>query len=333
MWVKLLLFTCFVVMAPKAFSACFFVSGASKPLAGVDLKFQSVSDSSAMISTVWHESAQSGVVKCSGAAGGKSEQIRMTNSRIYKGTYMFEGEAYGLLPTNRDDVAVIFSVITPGGITVPLNGASGIVLFEFKPDGGEVTIGYTIRYRLVALKKIAPGVTWFSMDYLVSTVLPNGTAAYYSLPSSKLSVNNASCQLRVPSSVKLQPVSVAQFPSNGSALEAARFNVVANCPPAFFGFEVLYGMTDVNAPENIADKLTNAAVTGAAKGIQLQLMDEGFPIIFAPEGVTIRATRLGSMDAAGGFLVKQLQARYIRTGSVLKAGLIKSSASIVLSYN
>lgn len=66
----------------------------------------------------------------------------------------------------------------------------------------------------------------------------------------------------------------------------------------------------------------------------MQLLDGDTPIKFAPENsLTAPTTSFGTMGAAGGSLVKQLTARYIRTTPAATPGLLKANASIVLSYD
>jgi type 1 fimbria pilin len=309
-------------------------------LPGVSLKFQSVSSSTAMISKSWHQF--NGEIYCRGGAG---QYVRLylesSYGEVASPYYVFEGKAYAVMATNASNVGVVFSVGIVGGEFLPFY-QSGINFFNLSLSESVPSkqVSVIIRYRFVALGKILPGDYSVSMNANGRMLLrdygsfsPNNVAWVYS-SANKISVNNASCKLTVPASVSLRRTTMALIPSVGSTQDGATFKMSVSCPAAYASYKVLYAMTDVNTPANTSDRLSLAPIAGSAKGIALQLLDGDTPIKFAPESsLTAPTTSFGTMGTAGGSLVKQLTARYIRTAPAATPGLLKANASIVLSYD
>ncbi|HEK1766272.1 TPA: hypothetical protein SMR47_000148 [Pseudomonas putida] len=93
-------------------------------------------------------------------------------------------------------------------------------------------------------------------------------------------------------------------------------------------------MSDFNDPIKTSYLLFMAPGVDMAKGIALQVLADEVPLIFSPEtsGAT-PTTSIGAMAAAGGSLVKQFSARYIRTADNASPESLSAGVSVVLSYN
>jgi type 1 fimbria pilin len=309
----------------------------------VSLKFQSISNSTSMISKSWHLFNKNDLATCRQVTSGGEERIALLNVYGEKyGNYVFEGETYNLIGTNIDNVAVILAVGTSVDRYKPFYGSyeTSFSSFSYSNASERKTLNVVFRYRFVALGKIAPGafkVGTMSGALLVrsyETLMSDNLVWFTVSPSSNLSVNNASCKLTVPASVSLRRTTMALIPTVGSTQDGATFKMSVSCPAAYASYKVLYAMTDVNTPANTSDRLSLAPIAGSAKGIALQLLDGDTPIKFAPESsLTAPTTSFGTMGTAGGSLVKQLTARYIRTAPAATPGLLKANASIVLSYD
>lgn len=235
-------------------------------LPSVNLKFQSVSNSTAMISKSWHQF--NGAIYCRGGAG---EWVRLYLESLYGAVassyYVFEGEAYSVMATNTSNVGVIFSVGTVDGEFLPFYQRS-IEFFRlgFSESVTSKKVSVILRYRFVALGKILPGDysvfmsangAMLFVDY--GSFSSNNLAWVYSVDN-KISINNASCKLTVPASVSLRRTTMALIPTVGSTQDGATFKMSVSCPAAYASYKVLYAMTDVNTPANTSDRLSLAPI-------------------------------------------------------------------------
>lgn len=324
-----------MVLSGSVSASCVSTPGAIS-LPGVNLKFQSIKDGNALISKEWHSFEGVATISCSGTPGSSDRLLIGVSGRGLE-VYRLEGDLYQAIETSLAGVRLLMAgKIDDGGWeAITWYGDAMMKSFTY-PASGKQTFSLAVRYRVLALNKLTPGNYAFnrSVGKIAVVQEDGGKVADVTSYGSTLAVNNASCTLVAPKTVVLNKTYLALIPSVESSLIGANFSISVSCPAAYAPYKVLYAMSDVNTPSNTSDRLSIAVGEGAAKGISLQVLDDGVPVKFnPPDTAAVPTTGFGMMSASGGSLSRQLSVRYIRTEKNATPGSINAGASVVLSYD
>lgn len=328
------------VYAPLSFADCntdtTYISPTINQLQGA----ATAAKKGGMLSSTWHETSK--LFSCKNMTTG---QFWTLFDLWYNpvDTVIFEGETYGLFPTNVADVFMIVSLAGPSGRFNPVRYIRTELYGYVAGSDGNMkgAIGVRVRY-FSRSSTMAPGIRTFPRVQLSQRInmqiynvvcrrecsAPLGNI---NINAFSFNVNGISCKLVAPGQVKLRSVNLALLSSAGATVEGASLQMGVSCNKAYSAYNIRYSMIDVNDLSNTSSSLQISKSPEQASGISLQVLDNGDPIKF---GVTYDPGKglIGNMPAAGGVLNKTLSVRYVRTEGILTPGKVNAGVTVTLSY-
>lgn len=303
----------------------------------VSIKYQSVTGAPPWMSRVWHEALIPAAFDCIIEDVRKRSLSLATFNSPDKGSFIFEGKSYLVRATDDSGIGLIIEAGPPDGPYTPLSKFRTKVMDVASVAVGErATADLLFRYRFVARTKVPPGlrsVKASGISIQLATLL-NFVNRNTVTTGGAISINTASCKLTSPSAVALKSVNLSLMPVVGATVDGAMFNLGVSCPAAFAAYKVRHAMSDVNTPSNNTTDLCLAPALETVKGVGIQVIDGCEPVRFQPSNAgELPIMTLDDMGAAGGVLVNQLKARYVRVASEISPGQVNASVSIILSYD
>ncbi|MCE4052270.1 fimbrial protein [Pseudomonas sp. Au-Pse12] len=248
---------------------------------------------------------------------------------------IYNGTSYDVFSTGTAGVGMIVEVAVSGDY-IPLVKNKNLLL----RDTTITTVynfGMRVRVQLVALTKLPPGQLSFVgvpsvVTQWVGPVTARQAPISASIASASIQVKNASCKLDMPTSVKLPRVDVSLMRSVSDTAGDTPFTLSVNCDGGYVDYKVSYTMTDVNSTANVTSNLVLENLSGSAKGISLQVLDSGTPVLFGPPGSLTSRREFGTVVTAGSLVGKTMVVRYIRTSAGITPGVARAGSTMTLSY-
>lgn len=177
------------------------------------------------------------------------------------------------------------------------------------------------------LIKTGPMSSGHSKDLAVDIWYSDALVHKISFSNTQLTISNMGCKVAEPvQSVELDPIHQRALPSVGSSAGAKGFAIKLTCDK---GVKIAYRVDGINSRDHI---LLNDAGAGMAQGVGLQLLrgdaaSTTLQLLGArTDVITVPTTEDGQAVSI------PLAARYYRTSSDLKAGLIATRATVTLIY-
>ncbi|CAE6845638.1 F17a-G fimbrial adhesin [Paraburkholderia nemoris] len=150
-------------------------------------------------------------------------------------------------------------------------------------------------------------------------------------------VASATCTVTTPSiAVSLGAIPLSQFTGVGATSQPSQsFNIQLQCSGQVPAQMILYTLTDQTDPTNVGPWLNlTPGSTAQDLGIQVQTSG-GYLVGYGPDSSVVNNTnqQFGSwVQAGGGMVTIPLTARYIQTGSSVRAGSANGQATFTMSY-
>lgn len=292
-------------------------------------------DSGGVISSIWHTGTM--MLKCVGMFNGTYTNQMSTVGAFAGTSVMFEGVSYKLYKTNVVDVFYFGTFAVDNGAKQQFGSATYVSSKEVTgPGSGKSAFDMKalVKIRFYSSSKSLPsGVRNIDILDLVRGDINHSTPGAYSgkwiMQSEGFSfvAKGTSCVLTTPAIVKLKQVSILSIPTMGSTVEGGAFTLSLSCNAGAPSFKVSYAMTDIYNPANTSTVLSLADEPLKAKGIALQLSDEGRAVIFSSP---VKSS-MGSLTH--GALSKAMSVQYIRTEKVATPGKTTAAVSVTFTYD
>lgn len=256
-----------------------------------------------------------------------------------------QGGVYDVYQSSIPGIGYAIGVADPNAPAfTPVTGTDDIPLY----DGPGTTVGFAVRVAFIIIGPLQTGRTTISNDPILNVSSQfngrpqrNGKVSR-TLVSATFDITAKTCSLTSPASqeIRLNTVPARLFNNLavGSPLEStvsSPITISANCQSGVALFATINDSNNTGSRENY---LTNASVgAGSAEGVGVQLLRDGSTIVLmgpeSSDSANVNSFAIGARATADNAPRSfTLAARYIKTGSEVKAGIVQSLGTVTFSY-